>query len=113
MTQHGTDIKERTARRFGWLWALEYQREHPTSWHYDTVQSLLPVGHLRGEVLDAGCGAGHDTVRFAAAKDCQVIAVELSRQGVAQTARRTSDYPNATVIQADLEQLPIQENACQ
>jgi ubiquinone/menaquinone biosynthesis C-methylase UbiE len=105
-------VKDDTARRFGWLWAREYADTAQPRWHYDAVKPLLPEGHLTGVVLDAGCGAGHDSIRLAESGECRVIAVELSEEGAAQAARRASARENVSVVRGDLEQLPIHDQAC-
>jgi SAM-dependent methyltransferase len=103
------DVKRQTAQRFGWLWAQSDPARAPADSHYHKVRELLPTHHERGRVLDAGCGDGVDTLHLASSNNCQVVAVELSQEGVAQTARRTSGCHNVMVVRADLEHLPIQD----
>ena len=101
-------LKRRTAQRYSLIWSLSDPHQTPAVCHYDRVRPLLPENHLRGRVLEAGCGDGADTRRICQSADCQVVAVDLSSAGVRQTKDRTASCSNVTVAQADLENLPFQ-----
>lgn len=101
------ELKRQTAQHYGWLWTRSDLTAIPQGWHYQKIRALLPRGHLRGLVLDAGCGDGTDAVQLASSDSCWVIGVELSEEGVRQTARRAASYANVSVVQGDLEDLPL------
>lgn len=108
----GAAIKRNTAKRFGYLWAQERLACAPSDYHYQTqIKPWLPSGHLRGRVLDAGCGSGIDTLQMARDHACQVIAVELSRQGITHTQERARAFPNVLPIQGDVEALSFRDDS--
>lgn len=112
MTDRAAVLKRRTAHRFGLLWAKGEQEPTPERYHYRLLREKLPAHELSGVVLDAGCGEGIDTAHFAADGASRVIGVELSSEGAAQAARRTAGYRTATIVQGDLEHLPLRDGAC-
>ena len=110
--QAGVVIKRNTAKSFGYLWAQERLAGVQRGYHYQAqIKPWLPPGHLRGRVLDAGCGSGMDTFQMAQEHDGQVIAVELSREGVTHTQGRTRAFPNVMPIQGDVEALSFRDGS--
>lgn len=105
-------LKRDTAGRFGYLWAQERSDPTPRTYHYErSVKPALPPRHLRGWVLDAGCGSGIDALQMAQGTGCEVVAVELSRQGIEQTRARTKLLPNVIPIQGDVEALSFKDDS--
>ena len=100
-------LKRRTAQRYSLLWSQGDPTAAPAEYHYDRVSRLLPAGHLRGRILDAGCGDGIDSLRMAQRGQSAVVSVDLSPGGVAQTRRRTQHLGNVQVVRGDLERLPL------
>lgn len=101
-------VKQHTARRYDTLWGRGDPSQTPPVYHYDRVSRLLPEGHLSGRLLDAGCGKGIDTLRLAERSGRLVVGVDISTAGVAQARSRTRHLPNAHIVRADLERLPLQ-----
>ena len=101
-------VKRTTARRYDALWGRGDPTQTPPEYHYDRVSRLLPAGHLTGRLLDAGCGKGIDTLRLAERSGHSVVGIDLSSAGVQQARLRTRHLPNALIVRADLECLPLQ-----
>ena len=59
-------------------------------------------------VIDAGCGPGYFSAVFAEEAK-EVIALDLTDQGVTHTQRRIGHLANVHVIQADLMRLPLRK----
>ena len=75
------------------------------------VQRLLP--HWRGQiVLDVGCGSGLQTVQFAS-RAKHVIAVDISGELMqkVQEKLKPQGLTNATLIQGNATQLPLQDSS--
>ena len=104
-------IKRRTARSFGYLWAQEASADTPELYHYRGLKSLLPPGHLRGRVLDAGSGSGIDALHLSQELRGQLVAVELSEHGAEQARSRTRGCRDVLVMRGDLERLPLRDAA--
>ncbi len=105
-------LTRRTAERFGFLWEREARETPPEAFHYRLLCSRLPPGHLRGRVLDAGCGAGIDTLHLAEAHDGGlVVGIELSEAGARLARHRTRHLANARVVQGDLQRLAFNDAA--
>jgi len=100
-------LKRKTAQRYSVLWSQSDPGQAPEGYHYDRLSRFLPAGHLRGWVLDAGCGDGIDTLRMAQRCHGSVVSVDLSPGGVALTKRRTQHLTNVQVLRADVERLPL------
>lgn len=100
-------LKRETAKRYGHLWAQSSLKRAPESYHYDRVRPFLPEGHLRGRILEAGCGDGSDTLRLVQFAQGSIVSVDISSAGVTQTQHRTASRLNVRVAQADLESLPF------
>jgi SAM-dependent methyltransferase len=98
-----------TAETFGYGWAhAEVQPVTATiPWHYAKMQRALNLERPAGLLLDAGCGDGIDVANHALADGPEVIGVDLSDGGVAQSWRRAGHLPRAHVVQADLCRLPF------
>lgn len=104
-------VKRKTAAAYGYLWGRAVVDASDKENHYQSVAPLLPAGHLRGRVLDAGCGVGKDSWTMASSNGCRLWSVDLSWQGVQKTAERLRHLCLAAVLQADLERLPFSEGA--
>jgi len=102
-------LKRRTADRYGFLWKQSDPTAQPDEYHYDRVACFLPTGHLRGRVLDAGCGDGIDTFRLARADGVEITAIDLTEEGLGRARRRTEGRTNVRFVQGDLEHLPLRE----
>jgi SAM-dependent methyltransferase len=98
-----------TAETFGYGWA--HGAVVPVTatirWHYVKMQAALNLSTPEGLVLDAGCGDGIDLANHALGDGADVIGVDVSDGGVAQSWRRAGHLPRAHVVQADLCQLPF------
>jgi SAM-dependent methyltransferase len=69
---------------------------------------LIQKKSAGGQVLELGCGNGRDTVDLLAA-DCKVIAMDISRENVAECA---VSAPKADVLQVDIgKPLPFATNS--
>jgi len=78
----------------------------------DYLPQLVDFARWKGrDVLDVGCGAGLDLVRFARA-GARACGVELSR-GAITLAREYLDVagPDAALVQADAARLPFRDEA--
>jgi SAM-dependent methyltransferase len=104
-------LKERTALAYGHLWRASGSAPDEDKGHYAGLQSLLPLSHLRGRVLDAGCGVGRDSWQMASKNGAQVWSIDLSWEGVRKTQERVRSFANAIVLQGDVEHLPFQAEA--
>lgn len=72
------------------------------------VKTGIEPSSLRGKlVLDAGCGGGR-YARLLGQAGAQVVGVDLSA-AVEKAASLCAELPNVTIIQADLERLPLAE----
>ena len=86
------------------------ENEHITS-GYDELHALaLPVPPA-GPVLDLGCGTGAHAVRLAR-RGCDVIAVDLTREGVRSARMRLArEKLRGRFFVADAEHLPLKDGA--
>jgi len=104
-------IVRQTAETFGYGWA--HGAVQPVTatipWHYVKMQRALNLAPPSGMILDAGCGDGIDLANQALAAHDDVIGVDVSDGGVAQSWRRAGHLPRAHVVQADLRHLPFAE----
>jgi SAM-dependent methyltransferase len=102
-------IVRQTAETFGYGWA--HGAVQPVTatipWHYVKMQRALNLAPPSGMILDAGCGDGIDLANQALAAHDDVIGVDVSDGGVAQSWRRAGHLPRAHVVQADLRHLPF------
>ncbi len=74
------------------------------------VKTGLAAESLRGlKVLDAGCGGGRYSL-LAAKHGAHVLGVDLS-DAVEKAAAICAPYPEATIVQADLLNLPLEDDA--
>jgi 2-polyprenyl-3-methyl-5-hydroxy-6-metoxy-1,4-benzoquinol methylase len=74
-------------------------------------QIRLPREYFKGKlVLDAGCGSGRWTYALALL-GAQVVAVDLTEEGVGITRRATAGLENVTVLQANVMRLPFQPDS--
>ena len=98
-----------TASRFGYMWARAAP-EPPAEtrrYHFETLETTVPLPPVRGTILDAGCGEGIDLVNVARRPGVEVIGVELSDGGVGTSYARTRRCPNVHVVQGDLRAIPL------
>lgn len=99
----------RTAASYGFLWSRgrpEAPVDNVERYHFEKVERSVPF-HVKGLVLDAGCGEGSDLAGMACRPSVEVIGVELSEGGARASFRRTLRHPNAHVVQSDLRRLPF------
>ena len=86
------------------------ENEHITS-GYEELHSLALPEVPAGPVLDLGCGTGAHAVRLAR-RGCDVIAVDLTREGVRSArARFLREKLHGRFLVADAEHLPIRTRA--
>ena len=102
-------IVQQTADTFGYNWSERAVRPVTATipWHYVKMQRALNLAPPAGLILDAGCGDGIDLANQALAARDDVIGVDVSDGGVAQSWRRAGHLPRAHVVQADLRHLPF------
>lgn len=102
-------LVRQTAETFGYGWAHPEVQPviAPIAWHYVKMQRVLRLAPPAGLILDAGCGDGIDLANHALGDGPDVIGVDLSDGGVAQSWRRAGHLPRAHVVQADLQRLPF------
>jgi SAM-dependent methyltransferase len=102
-------VKARTGDVFGYQWTAPAIEPSTSAipWHYVKMERALALAPLRGLVLDAGCGDGLDLANQALRPETEVIGVELSDGGVAQSWRRAGHLPRAHLVQGDLCRLPF------
>lgn len=102
-------LKRNTAKTesaYSFLWGESDPGNGVGVFHYRRLMPLLPPGHLRGVVLDAGCGRGLDTV-YLASIATRVIALDLSIKGTERTYSRTRRLKNVDVVRGDLQHIPL------
>ncbi len=98
-----------TAETFGYGWAhggVEPVTRH-IPWHHAKMERALDLPPPEGLVLDAGCGDGIDVANLGLRDGIEVIGVDVSDGGVAQSWRRAGHLPRAHVVQSDLQRLPF------
>ena len=98
-----------TAETFGYGWAQPAVQPVTATipWHYVKMQRSLNLERPAGLLLDAGCGDGIDVANHALGDGPDVIGVDVSEGGVAQSWRRAGHLPRAHIVQADLCRLPF------
>ena len=76
---------------------------------FDDVVSLsgIPPG---GRVLEIGCGTGQATLPFAR-RGFRILCIELGDNLAAGARRNLASYPQAEVLTADFEEVPLPEGA--
>lgn len=90
------------------LWEREYETsdtpcdiEQPDEW----IAALAKSGKIRGNVLDAGCGPGRNSLCLAEL-GCDVLGVDFSSHAIARARKKASSKSNpARFLQANLCQL--------
>jgi len=92
------------------LFGKNPENEHITSGYEELHRLALPEPPI-GAVLDLGCGTGAHAVRLAG-RGCDVIAVDLTREGVRSArARFARDKLRGRFLVADAEHLPFRSGA--
>jgi SAM-dependent methyltransferase len=92
------------------LFGKNPENEHITSGYEELHELALPTAP-KGPVLDLGCGTGAHAVRLAR-RGCDVIAVDLTREGVRSArARFAREKLRGRFFVADAEQLPLKDGA--
>jgi 2-polyprenyl-3-methyl-5-hydroxy-6-metoxy-1,4-benzoquinol methylase len=87
------------------LWEKEYENsstpfdiEEPGAW----IAALAKSGKIRGEVLDAGCGPGRNSI-YLAGLGYSVLGVDISAHAIERARQKASSKDNsARFLQADL-----------
>jgi len=102
-------LVRQTAESFGYGWAQPAVEPVAATipWHYVKMQRSLNLERPTGLLLDAGCGDGIDVANHALGEGPDVIGVEVSDGGIAQSWRRAGHLPRAHIVQADLCRLPL------
>lgn len=83
-------------------------RLYGTEFHEAAVAAMLPPTWT---VADLGCGTGRRAARLAGFVR-RVIAVDQSEEMLAAARMRTAGQRNVTLRRADLETLPLDDDAC-
>jgi SAM-dependent methyltransferase len=92
------------------LFGKNPENEHITS-GYEELHALALPKAPAGPVLDLGCGTGAHAVRLAR-RGCDVIAVDLTREGVRSArARFAKEKLHGRFFVADAERLPLRNGA--
>jgi SAM-dependent methyltransferase len=88
--------------------ATHHQREwHLARYHWRSEEALRQFLSRKQTILDAGCGLGRDVRWYATLQpNARVIGADLSTAAFVAGAKGAG-YPNLSVIQADLNQLPF------
>lgn len=97
-----------SSARFGYEWA-RYHRifEDAVDRQFrNWVWPLTPRDFLGKSVLDAGCGMGRNSLMCARYGASRIIAFDKDPRTVAAASRNLTSYPQASVIQADIYDLP-------
>jgi SAM-dependent methyltransferase len=105
-------MQDLTAERkfYADLFGKNPDNEHITG-GYEELHALALPEPPRGAVLDLGCGTGAHAVRLAR-RGCDVIAVDLTREGVrAARARFATEKLRGRFLVADAEHLPFRDGA--
>jgi len=84
----------------------------PSRWRVRKI--LKELGNIRGlEVLDAGCEAGHITIKLAE-KGAKVTAIDFIKKPLEKLEEKLKARPklkkNVTILQADARKLPFKAN---
>jgi cyclopropane fatty-acyl-phospholipid synthase-like methyltransferase len=90
------------------LWEKEYENsstpfdiEEPDAW----IAALAKSGKIHGEVLDAGCGPGRNSI-YLAGLGCNMLGVDISAHAVGRARQKASSKnSSARFLQANLCQL--------
>jgi SAM-dependent methyltransferase len=105
-------MQDLTAERkfYADLFGKNPDNEHITG-GYEELHALALPEPPRGTVLDLGCGTGAHAVRLAR-RGCDVIAVDLTREGVRSArARFAHEKLHGRFLVADAEHLPFRDGA--
>jgi len=100
----------RTQSSFGRQWNRYEVQCHDEDVATFQAKTGFDVGSLRGlRVLDAGCGGGRYSF-VAGSAGAEVISVDIS-SAVNKAVQLCEPLPNVHVLQANLMELPLQENS--
>ena len=82
----------------------------------DAVRRMLPAGKREARILDVGAGGGDTARRLvewgrATGRKVEVVSVDLSFAAVAFARGRLAGYPEASVVQADVLELPFERDS--
>lgn len=106
------DIKNITSSRFGWQWNYfsefdkNVEEKKFLEWIYPTDKDFFG-GKI---VLDAGCGMARHAVLSSLFGAEQVIGIDLG-SSVLAAYENTKEFPNVHIIQADIYNLPFNNEA--
>ncbi len=106
--RHAQDVRDQIQQRFGET-AVNYRRSKAHASGPDLDRMIELSAHTRqATVLDAGCGAGHTAMAFAALAD-RVIACDFTPAMLQQveTLAREMGVTNVNAQLADVEALPF------
>lgn len=106
------DIKNVTSSRFGWQWNyfstfdIDIERKKFLEWIYPTNKRFFE----NKIVFDAGCGMGRHAIISSIFGAEEVIAIDLG-PSVYAAYENTKKFPNIHIIQADIYNLPFNEES--
>lgn len=101
----------RTKMTFGKEWELFAEETYQDMAHIRRFVETAwgDVSSFDGKrVIDAGCGPGYFSAVFAE-KAYDVVAMDITNEGVAFARRKIGHLPNVHIIQGDLMRLPLKE----
>ena len=104
------ELARRTQASFGYEWT-EFDDWQPSgSTNFQDYFNGIDLPSLRdARVLEGGCGMGRHARQLA--EHCRMIlAIDFS-QAIEAAARNVGDLPNVAVVQADLQALPVADEA--
>ncbi len=104
------DLKERTARSFGYEWRRFSVSATEMEDNFRGYFGFLPAGALAGKrILEAGSGMGRHTY-FLSELAAEVVAIDLG-EAIAVTAANVAGRPNVHLAQADIDHLPFPDES--
>ena len=104
------EVQDSVRRQFGQV-AADYAASAVHAGGPD-LAAMLAAADIRGHerVLDAGCGAGHTALAFAA-RAAEVVAFDLTEAMLEQAGRLAQErgLTNVSLRQGDVERLPFDD----
>ncbi len=104
---HHSDEVHRTQENFGYSWNVFAAQEKYFDSQFEGWIAPFSSAEFKDQVvLEAGCGMGRHTEFVARSGPKAIIGVDFS-SAVYPAERRVSAYPNAHIIRADINALPL------
>jgi len=101
------DEVHRTQENFGYSWNVFAAQEKYFDAQFEGWIAPATAGEFKDQVvLEAGCGMGRHTEFVARSGAQAIIGVDFS-SAVYPAERRVRDYPNAHIVRADINSLPL------